>query len=42
VISYKLAGELQDFVVPGRCELLLRKSIGPLTDFRSRPFTFPP
>jgi ribosomal protein S18 acetylase RimI-like enzyme len=40
-LGYSLVGELKDFVVAGRSELLLRKSRGPLTDFRSRPFAFP-
>ena len=35
-LGYKLVGELQDFVVAGHSELLLRKSIGPLNGFRPR------
>ena len=35
-LGYKLVGELQDFVVAGHSELLLRKSIGPLDSFHPR------
>ncbi|MDD5628356.1 MAG: GNAT family N-acetyltransferase, partial [Elusimicrobia bacterium] len=33
-LGYQLVGELKDYVVAGHSELLLRKSIGPLSDFR--------
>ncbi|MCX5795949.1 MAG: N-acetyltransferase [Elusimicrobia bacterium] len=32
-LGYKLVGELKDYVVAGHSELLLRKSIGPMSDF---------
>jgi ribosomal protein S18 acetylase RimI-like enzyme len=41
-LGYKMVGELKDFVVAGHSEMLLRKSIGPLAGFQSRPFAFPP
>lgn len=30
-LGYRLVGELTDYVVAGRSELLLRKTVGPLT-----------
>lgn len=32
-LGYRLVGELEDYIVPGCSELLMRKSIGPLRDF---------
>ena len=33
-LGYEVVGELANFIVPGHSELLMRKSIGPLRDFR--------
>jgi ribosomal protein S18 acetylase RimI-like enzyme len=30
-LGYRVAGELKDYIVPGHSEILLRKTIGPLT-----------
>ena len=35
-LGYQLVGELTDYVIPGCSELLLRKSIGPLSEFHQR------
>jgi ribosomal protein S18 acetylase RimI-like enzyme len=35
-LGYKLVGRLEDYVVAGRSELLLRKSIGPLDGFQPK------
>jgi [ribosomal protein S18]-alanine N-acetyltransferase len=35
-LGYSLVGELPDHIVPGHSELLMRKSMGPLRDFRGR------
>lgn len=35
-LGYKVVGELTDYIVPGHSELLLRKTLGPLTGFRSK------
>jgi ribosomal-protein-alanine N-acetyltransferase len=32
--GYETIGELKDFIVPGHSEILLRKTIAPLTDFK--------
>jgi ribosomal protein S18 acetylase RimI-like enzyme len=32
--GYEVIGELKDFIVPGHSEILLRKTIAPLTDFK--------
>lgn len=32
-LGYEVVGELEDYIVPGHSELLLRKTIGPLTQF---------
>jgi [ribosomal protein S18]-alanine N-acetyltransferase len=36
-LGYRVVGELTDYLVPGHSEILLRKSIGPLTTFRPVP-----
>jgi ribosomal-protein-alanine N-acetyltransferase len=33
-LGYQRVGELTDYIVAGQSEILLRKTIGPLTDFR--------
>jgi ribosomal protein S18 acetylase RimI-like enzyme len=33
-LGYQVIGELEDYVIPGHSEILLRKTIGPLTEFR--------
>jgi ribosomal-protein-alanine N-acetyltransferase len=33
-LGYELVGELKDYVIPSASELLMRKSIGPLRDFK--------
>lgn len=35
-LGYECAGELADFVVAGHSETLMRKTLGPLRDFRPR------
>jgi ribosomal protein S18 acetylase RimI-like enzyme len=35
-LGYDVIGELKDFIVPGHSEVLMRKSIGPWTEFRKR------
>ncbi len=32
-LGYKAVGELKDYIIPGRSEILMRKSIAPLTRF---------
>ena len=32
-LGYKVIGELNDYIVPGHAEILLRKSLGPLVDY---------
>ncbi len=34
-LGYEEIGELKDYIVPGHSEMLLRKSIGPLTEFKT-------
>ena len=34
-LGYLAVGELRDYIVRGRSEILLRKTVGPLTDFGS-------
>lgn len=34
-LGYERIGELKDFIVPGHAEILLRKTIGPLADFKN-------
>jgi ribosomal protein S18 acetylase RimI-like enzyme len=36
-LGYAVVGELKDFLVDGHSEILLRKSIGSLTEFRKKP-----
>jgi ribosomal-protein-alanine N-acetyltransferase len=33
-LGYEVIGELKDYIVPGHSEILLRKSIAPLTEFK--------
>ena len=33
-IGYEVIGELKDYIVPGHSEILLRKSIAPITEFK--------
>jgi ribosomal-protein-alanine N-acetyltransferase len=33
-LGYQTVGELKDFIVPGHSEILLRKTIGPLSEFK--------
>ena len=33
-LQYQVVGELKDFIVPGHSEILLRKTIAPLTEFK--------
>lgn len=35
-LGYELIGELKDYIVTGHSELLFRKTIGPIRDFRKR------
>jgi ribosomal-protein-alanine N-acetyltransferase len=35
-LGYEVVGELKDFIVDGHSEILLRKSIGSLTEFRKK------
>lgn len=34
-LGYRVVGELTDYIVQGHSEILLRKSVGPLTTFRT-------
>lgn len=36
-LGYEVVGELRDYIVPGHSEILMRKSTGPLAEFRVRP-----
>ena len=36
-LGYEMVGELRDYIVAGHSEVLLRKTIGPLADFRPMP-----
>jgi ribosomal protein S18 acetylase RimI-like enzyme len=36
-LGYAAVGELKDYLVRGHSEILLRKSISPLMEFRRRP-----
>jgi ribosomal protein S18 acetylase RimI-like enzyme len=40
-LGYELIGQIRDFIVPGHSEILMRKTIAPLTEFR-RPDADPP
>ena len=33
-LGYEVVGELKEYIIPGHSEMLLRKSIAPLTEFR--------
>jgi ribosomal protein S18 acetylase RimI-like enzyme len=33
-LGYEVIGELEDYVIPGQSEILLRKTIAPLTEFK--------
>lgn len=35
-LGYEVVGELRDYIVPGHSEILMRKSTGPLAEFRVR------
>ena len=35
-LGYETIGELEDFIIPGHSEYLLRKSIAPLTEFKPK------
>jgi ribosomal protein S18 acetylase RimI-like enzyme len=35
-LGYEVIGELRDLIVPGHSEILLRKTIGPWAEFKSR------
>jgi ribosomal protein S18 acetylase RimI-like enzyme len=35
-LGYEVVGELRDYIVPGHSEILMRKSTGPLAEFRKR------
>jgi ribosomal protein S18 acetylase RimI-like enzyme len=36
-LGYEVVGELKDYLVPGHSEILLRKTIGSLAQFRRKP-----
>jgi ribosomal protein S18 acetylase RimI-like enzyme len=36
-LGYEVVGELRDYIVPGHSEILMRKSTGPLAEFKVRP-----
>jgi ribosomal protein S18 acetylase RimI-like enzyme len=36
-LGYQVVGELTDYIVQGHSEILLRKSVGPITGYGSRP-----
>ncbi|HYO49160.1 MAG TPA: N-acetyltransferase [Chloroflexia bacterium] len=40
-LGYTVVGELKDYIVSGHSEILLRKSIAPLSEFRPSPQTLP-
>jgi ribosomal protein S18 acetylase RimI-like enzyme len=35
-LGYKKIGVLKNFIVPGHDEILLRKTLGPLAEFRTK------
>jgi [ribosomal protein S18]-alanine N-acetyltransferase len=35
-LGYRVVGELPDYIVAGHAEILMRKTLGPLSDFRKR------
>lgn len=41
-LGYEMVGELKDYIVEGHSEYLLRKTIGPLQEFRKIPAGAPP
>jgi ribosomal-protein-alanine N-acetyltransferase len=41
-LGYEMVGELKDYVVEGHSEYLLRKTTGPLREFRKEPAVAPP
>ena len=34
-LGYQIVGELEDYIIPGASEILLRKTTGPLRDWRA-------
>jgi ribosomal protein S18 acetylase RimI-like enzyme len=36
-LGYEIIGELKDYIVSGHSEILLRKTIAPLTEFKTNP-----
>ena len=36
-LGYRVVGELKDYIVPGHSEILLRKTIAPLTEYEKTP-----
>jgi hypothetical protein len=38
-LGYRVIGELTDYLVPGHAEILLRKTVGPLAEFRPQPLS---
>jgi ribosomal-protein-alanine N-acetyltransferase len=36
-LGYRVVGELSDYIVQGHSEILLRKTLGPLSTFKPRP-----
>ncbi|MGB2698301.1 MAG: N-acetyltransferase [Candidatus Zixiibacteriota bacterium] len=38
-LGYEVIGELKDYIVPGHSEILLRKTIGSITEFKNRTKT---
>ncbi|MFN2443136.1 MAG: GNAT family N-acetyltransferase, partial [Thermoanaerobaculia bacterium] len=36
-LGYRVVGEVPDYLIPGASEILMRKTIGPLSEFRARP-----
>ena len=41
-LGYEAIGELKDYIVPGHSEILLRKSIGPIREFKKHAETTKP
>lgn len=35
-LGYRVVGEVPDYLIPGASEILMRKTIGPLSEFRAR------
>lgn len=40
-LGYTVVGELKDYIISGHSEILLRKSISPLSEFRASPYSLP-